>query len=135
MDPVTAAATRRIRVVLADDTADIRALLRLTLSLDGGFDVVAEAADGRQAIEMVALHHPDILLLDLAMPVMGGLEAIPHVRRRAPDTKILVFSGNIAQVPLGRDLGADDYLDKGTPPEVLVARLRRLLPSPRAAPD
>src|SRR5260370_11868877 len=87
------AATRLIRVVVADDTADVRKLLRVGLESDGNFEVVAEAADGEEAIAMVAAHRPDAVLLDVAMPVLDGLEAIPHICDRSPRTGIVVISG------------------------------------------
>lgn len=118
------------RVLLADDTADIRALLRIVLSrYSDEFEVVAEAADGSEAIAMTRAHDPDLVLLDLAMPVMDGLEAIPEVRAAAPDCKIVVLSGfNADQMAAeALDVGADAYLEKGTPPRRLVDELRRVL--------
>ena len=64
---------RVARVVLVDDTPDLRDLLSLAFGPDDGFEVVAEAGDGREAIEVVGGHRPDVVLLDLAMPVMDGL--------------------------------------------------------------
>ena len=118
------------RVLLADDTADIRALLRIVLSRYGDeFEVVAEAADGSEAIAMTRAHDPDLVVLDLAMPVMDGLEAIPEVRAAAPDCKIVVLSGfNADQMAAeALDVGADAYVEKGTPPRRLVDELRRVL--------
>ncbi|HEX2039701.1 MAG TPA: response regulator [Acidimicrobiales bacterium] len=118
------------RVLLADDTADIRALLRIVLSrYDDEFEVVAEAADGSEAVAMAKAHDPDLVVLDLAMPVMDGLEAIPEVRAVAPDCKIVVLSGfNADQMAAeALDVGADAYLEKGTPPRRLVDELRRVL--------
>jgi signal transduction histidine kinase len=118
------------RVLLADDTADIRALLRIVLSrYDDEFEVVAEAADGSEAVAMAKAHDPDLVVLDLAMPVMDGLEAIPEVRAVAPDCKIVVLSGfNANQMAAeALDVGADAYLEKGTPPRRLVDELRRVL--------
>lgn len=117
------------RVLLADDTADIRALLRIVLSRHDEFEVVAEAADGSEAVAMAGSVAPDLVLLDLAMPVMDGLEAIPGVRAAAPDCKIVVLSGfnadQMAKEALG--VGADAYVEKGTPPANLVHELRRVL--------
>src|SRR5688500_15973123 len=81
-----------ISVVLADDTEEIRHLLRLALSTDARFAVVGEASDGAQAIEVAAEKRPDAVVLDLAMPVMDGLQAIPEIKRRSENTKIVVFS-------------------------------------------
>lgn len=135
MAPVMTEATYA-RVLLADDTPDIRALLRLVLSRQEDFGVVAEAADGREAVAMAQEHRPDLVLLDLAMPVMDGLEAIPGVRAAAPDCKIVVLSGFNAEQMAEEALaaGADAYLEKGTPPMRLVSELRRICGLREVAP-
>ena len=75
---------RHHRVVLVDDTRDLRELMRLAM-VRGGFDVVGEAADGREGIEVCAQQQPDVVLLDLAMPVMDGIEALPGIREHCPE--------------------------------------------------
>lgn len=134
-------------MVLADDTADIRMLTRLSLEMEQDFVVVGEAADGHEALAQVASQHPDLLLLDLAMPLMDGLQVIPKVRESAPDTKIVVLSGFEASAMAGDALrrGADDYIQKGTSRTELIARLRKACgadeppasarPSPRPTAD
>jgi len=118
-----------IRVVLADDTRDIRLLLSLALELAGGFEVVGEAADGSEAIEQAAAHQPDVLLLDLAMPVLDGLQALPHIRERAPESLVVVLSGFGADA-MGEEavrLGAATYVQKGVNPTELAEQLRALV--------
>jgi DNA-binding NarL/FixJ family response regulator len=106
---------RRHRVLLADDTPEIRQLLRLSLELDGRFEIVGEAEDGASAVELTHAEVPDAVVLDLAMPVMDGLQAIPEIRRNAPDAKILVLSGfearQMSKEALAR--GAHAYIEKG----------------------
>ncbi|MFN2526711.1 MAG: response regulator transcription factor [Actinomycetota bacterium] len=105
----------QIRVVLADDTVEIRKLLRLTLEIDGRFLILDEAGDGEAAVSIAASKMPDAIVLDLAMPVKDGLQAIPEIRRRSPGTKILVLSGfdadQMSQEALQR--GAHAYIEKG----------------------
>ncbi len=105
----------KCRVVLADDTPEIRTLLRLTLEDQGAIEVVGEARDGAEAVKMVSELQPDALVLDLAMPVMDGFQAIPEVRRTAPETKIIVLSGFDTNIMSERalSLGADMYFEKG----------------------
>jgi DNA-binding NarL/FixJ family response regulator len=105
---------RPVRVVVIDDTADLRELLRISLTR-GGMEVVGEAGDGLAGIETVRLVRPDVVLLDLSMPVMDGLEALPEIRRLVPDGKIVVLSGFGATQMSERALstGADGYLQKG----------------------
>lgn len=115
----------RLRVVLIDDMAELRAMIRLTLERSGHFTVVGEAGDGRSAIDVVAEAQPDLVLLDIAMPVMDGLEALPHLRGAAVDAIIVMLSG-FSQSRLGADAeagGAAAYLEKGLAPQVLVERL------------
>jgi len=105
---------RPLRVVIIDDTADLRELLRLAL-VRGGMRVVGEAGDGRSGIEAVRVGRPDVILLDLSMPVMDGLEALPHLRVLAPAARIIVLSGFGATQMAERalEVGADGYLQKG----------------------
>jgi diguanylate cyclase (GGDEF)-like protein len=120
----------RTRVVIADDTADVRALLRYTLELDGRFEVVAQAADGNEAVAAVRDEQPDAVVLDLAMPVMDGLEAIAGILASSPATKIVVLSGFEAEHMAGEALrlGAHVYLEKGATFNELTSVLAELCP-------
>ena len=114
-----------VRVVIADDTPDIRLLVRMTLELDPDIEVVAEAEDGREAIRVAAEHTPDVMILDLSMPVMNGLEALPHVMQASPSTAVVVLSGfsqAVAQQAL--EAGARGYIRKGVPGDELRRRVR-----------
>jgi YesN/AraC family two-component response regulator len=101
------------RVLLVDDVAEIRKLLRLTLELDGRFEVVGEAEDGAAAVALASSRHPDVVILDVSMPVMDGLEAIPQITRLSPATKIIVLSAlEDATSRQALSLGAHAYLVK-----------------------
>ena len=124
-----------IRVVLADDTRDIRLLLSLALELAGGFEVVGEAGDGSEAIEQATVHQPNVVLLDLAMPVLDGLQALPQIREHAPDSLVVVLSGFGAEA-MGEEavrLGATTYVQKGVNPTELAEQLRALVRDRTAA--
>jgi DNA-binding NarL/FixJ family response regulator len=104
----------QIRVVLVDDVPELRLLVRLTLEDEPGIEVVGEAANGREGVEVVEATDPDLVLLDLSMPDMDGLEAIPLIRAHAPHARVVVLSGHEA----GRlslqalDQGASRYINK-----------------------
>lgn len=117
-----------LRVVLADDTPLIRALLRRSFELDPSVAVVGEATNGAEAVEEVCRAEADVVLLDLAMPVMDGLQAIPEIRRRSPHTRIVVLSGFDASKMAHRalELGAAAYLSKGAGPDQILAVVRQV---------
>lgn len=113
-EPVPTGRMGPIRVGVVDDTEDIRAMLRLTFELDERFEVVGEASNGVEAIEMAAEMQPDLLVLDRQMPVMGGIEALPELKRVAPEMAVVVFTayadGGTAQAALAA--GAADVREK-----------------------
>ncbi len=123
-----------VRVVIVDDAEDLRLIFSLTLDATGDFQVVGTAADGREALEVCGRERPDLVLLDLSMPVMDGLQALPLLREALPDTVVVVLSGfdhgHVRDQVL--DLGAAAYVEKGTPQSALVDRLRELV-APGAA--
>jgi len=101
-------------VVLVDDVPELRLLVRITLEEDPAIEVVGEASNGRQGVEVVGETSPDLVLLDLSMPDMDGLEAIPLMRRQAPNARVVVLSGHEAgRVSLeALDQGASRYVNK-----------------------
>lgn len=112
------------RVVVIDDTPDLRALLRIALER-AAYVVVGEAGDGQEGIEVVREHRPDVVLLDLSMPVLDGLEALPTIRRLVPDGTIVVLSGFGPTTMSDRALarGADGYVQKGAPLRSIIASI------------
>jgi two-component system, NarL family, response regulator LiaR len=115
-----------IRVAIADDHAVVRQGLRTFLELQDGMDVVGEAADGEEAVALVERAAPDVVLLDLVMPRVDGLEAIRRIRERAPATRILVltsFADDHTVLPAVR-AGAAGYLLKDVQPPELADAIR-----------
>ena len=104
-----------VKVVLADDHLIVRQGLRALLEATAGFEVVAEAADGHEALEAVENKAPDIVLLDLSMPGLSGLEALRRIKKNHPKIKVLVLSMHTTSEYLRSALraGANGYLVKG----------------------
>ena len=105
-----------IRVLIADDHLIVREGLRLILEAEPGFELVAEASDGAQALELAAEHHPEVVLMDLRMPRMDGLTAIEHLREQQPDIAIVILTTYKEDdlMRRGLKLGALGYLLKDT---------------------
>ena len=116
------------RVVIADDTPDIRMLLRWSLEPDDRFEIVGEAANGAEAVSMISENEVDAILLDLAMPVMDGLQAIPRIKVASPSTRIVVLSGFDEESMAGEAMsrGADAYLEKGVAVKEIADVLMRM---------
>jgi DNA-binding NarL/FixJ family response regulator len=115
-----------IRVVLADDHPVVRGGLRALLSTIDGIEVVGEAEDGAGAVREVQLTQPDVLLVDIRMPVLDGVEATRRVREAAPDTAVLVLTmyDDDATVFTAMQAGARGYLLKGADQDEIVGAIR-----------
>jgi DNA-binding NarL/FixJ family response regulator len=117
-----------IRVVLADDHAMMREGVRHVLSATPGFQVVGEAASGREAVEVAARMQPDVVVLDISMPEGSGLEVLEELRRRAPAARVLVLSvhDDTEYVLQSVRAGAAGYLRKDTTPDSLRHAVREI---------
>jgi two-component system chemotaxis response regulator CheY len=116
------------RAVIADDSLTLRRLLRVILE-DCGVAVVAEARDGRQAIDMVREHKPDLLCLDVEMPVMDGIAALAHIRAIAPELPVMMITGRADRetVQGAAKMGARGYIVKPYHRDKVNAAVRHLL--------
>jgi DNA-binding NarL/FixJ family response regulator len=104
-----------IRVLICDDVDEIRQLLAEIVELRDGLRVVGEAQNGQEAIDEAKRLQPDVILLDISMPILTGLEALPDIKLAAPAARVIVLSG-VAQKSISsgaRSRGADRYLEKG----------------------
>lgn len=117
-----------IRVVLADDHPMVRHGLRTVLETAAEFQVIGEAGDGREAIRLVKKLAPDLLVLDLVMPGVGGLEVIRHIKRQGWETRIVVFSMHTSEAYVLEALrnGADGYVLKESGTRQIVHAMRRV---------
>ncbi len=115
-----------IRVMLADDEAMVRAGVRAILGTDDEIDVVAEAADGVEAVEAVRRHRPDVAVLDIRMPKMDGLAAGAEIRRTVPETAVVILTTFSEDAYIARALGdgASGFLLKSGDPRELIAGLK-----------
>jgi len=115
-----------IRVLLVDDHAVVRAGLRTVLESDPGFRVVAEAPDTAEAVRLAGLEGPEVVLLDITMPGVSGLDAVPRLRQAAPRARILMLSvhDEVEYVLQAVRAGAHGYLRKDTTPSDLRQAVR-----------
>src|SRR5258706_557198 len=118
--------TPKIRVILADDHAVLRTALGTYLDLSGDITVIGEAGHGQKAIDLALEQHPDVVLLDLNMPNVGGLQALPEIKAENPKVKVLVLTGRNETPFIMRALraGANGYVLKTASEEELVNAVR-----------
>jgi DNA-binding NarL/FixJ family response regulator len=117
-----------IGVLICDDVESVRLLLAVVVRLRPGLHVVGEAENGAQAITEAQRLQPDVILLDMSMPVRTGLDALPQIKRVAPNAKVIVLSGFAASLVADDVLahGADRYLEKGVHPDVITATIEEV---------
>jgi two-component system chemotaxis response regulator CheY len=126
--PLAAGPASPVQVLIVDDVASTRRFLRAVLEHCRDFDVVGEADDGAAAIEMANDLQPDLVLLDLSMPLVDGPSALKGVLQVAPNAKVIVVSGmNQTAGPPMLDAGATAFVPKGITPIELLERLGEIL--------
>ena len=119
----------RLRIVLADDHTILREGLRALLSADPNIDIIGEAQDGREAVRCVEKLGPDLLLMDLSMPRMSGLDAISEIKKRFPETKIIALTVHKTEEYLLTTLqaGAEGYVLKDATHDELVMAIHNVM--------
>jgi DNA-binding NarL/FixJ family response regulator len=121
-----AVSSRALRVIVCDDTPQVRVLIKTELSLEPDMIVVGEAVNGAEAIDLARSEQPDVVLLDLGMPVMDGLEALPEIKEAAPTARVIVYSSfevsEMAEKAVAA--GASRYIEKSAPAHQIVAAVR-----------
>lgn len=127
--------TTAARIVVVDDAPDVRLLVRTMLRVSGSFDVVGEAGDGEAAVALAEREQPDLMLLDVSMPRMDGLSALPRVRAVSPRTRVVLYTGfdERGLARRARELGAAAFLEKSAKAEEVVETLLAALPDDRRA--
>ncbi len=128
--------TRTIRVLIVDDQIMVREGFTVLLNAMPDIEVVGEAVNGREAVECAERLQPDAIILDVAMPVMTGLEALPLLRERAPRSVVVVYAGGPRErtEPAALAAGAATYFEKGISAKSVIRGTAELLedaPSPR----
>ena len=115
-----------VRILLADDHPIVREGLRAVLETQPDFEVIAEAANGEEALRQSLVLSPDILLLDLEMPVLDGVETIRRLRQQRPNARVIVFTAfdNDERIIHAVQAGANGYLLKGAPRDEIFRAIR-----------
>ena len=123
----------KLRIVLADDHTILREGLRSLLSADPNFDIIGEADDGRKAVRCVEKLGPDLLLMDLSMPRMSGMDAISEIKKRYPETKIIALTVHKTEEYLLTTLqaGVDGYVLKDATHDELVMAIHNVMAGKR----
>ena len=117
-----------LRIILVDDHAVVRTGFRLLLENDPGILVIAELESGEQANQQARELNPDVIIMDLSMPGMGGLEAIRRIKAKNPEIKVLVFTmhDNVSFVEHAMEAGASGYITKNNAPNVLIQAVHQI---------
>lgn len=120
---------QRVRVLIADDRPTTRRGLRALLTLLPQVDVVGEAADGQEAVDLVAESRPHVVLMDMQMPVMDGLKATRRIKKRWPEVQIIVLTIYAKYRAEALAAGADAFLLKDGAPDTLARAILAQVPS------
>lgn len=125
----------RIRILIAEDEVMTRCLLAGRLAHEAGFEVVGEAEDGRAAVELARERRPDVVVMDLNLPGINGVQATERILEHAPHTRVIMLTALGPLASVARAAGAWACLDKGVTPEELIRTIHRAYGAPRPLPD
>lgn len=118
-----------LKVLIVDDSRIFRKILR-TVFEENGHQIIGEAGNGAEALELLKEINPDLITLDITLPVMDGIEALKHIKEDYPDPKVVMVSaaGQKTKIIEALKLGADDFIQKPFEPESIALVIKKLFP-------
>jgi DNA-binding NarL/FixJ family response regulator len=122
-----------INLLIVDDSTLLRRLLAHQLSCEADFEVIGDAADGREAVELALELRPDFIVMDLDMPLLNGAQATQRILAQQPGVQIILLTSFETLAPIGRSSGASECLNKGCTPQELATTIRRVYAAKSAA--
>jgi DNA-binding NarL/FixJ family response regulator len=122
---------KNLRILLVDDHVASRASLAIILRQEANMEIIGEASDGQMAVELTDELHPDVVIMDVRMPVLNGIEATRQIASDHPDTKIIGFTMNAETYLMNamKKAGAAACLSKSDPIDALITTIKQLAPS------
>ena len=120
--------SKKLSVIVVDDDDTVRALVRALLTAEADINVLADAANGKEAVDLVSKCQPNIVIMDLDMPVLDGISATRELLKSSPDSKVLMYSANRDPMTVQRamDAGVARYLFKPATRRILIEAVREL---------
>jgi DNA-binding NarL/FixJ family response regulator len=117
---------KKPRVLIVDDVPQVRQDLRLLLELSGSLEIVGEAASGQDAITQIEINYPDVVLMDLEMPLMDGYEATRQIKARWPNRRVIAFSVHSYAMARQKAIqaGCDGFIEKGASLDMILDTLK-----------
>ena len=124
----TSAPAKKLRILVADDHEVVREGLRITIERESNWEVCGTATNGREALEYAKTLQPDVIVLDMTMPELTGLEAVRELRRLLPNTEVLIFSAHRSEEVIVQafEAGAKSYIQKTEAAQYLVTAIKSL---------
>lgn len=116
------------KILIVDDSKIFRKMLKSTL-IEHGHEIVGEASNGKEALELLSTSHPDLVTLDITMPIMDGIETLTHIKENNPQLNVIMVSaaGQKAKVMSALKLGACDFLQKPFQPDEVITTVNKYI--------